>query len=496
MAPRLTLQQLWLGLAIVLPGLASLLAPLSSVDLAWQLRAGESILGGSGIPRVDTFTFTVAGQAWTDQQWGAQVLLTLVYRFGGWSALVVLRAALIATAWALLVLAIRWTAPTLGGRTVAILALAAFVVTAPALALRPQLVGVLLFYLTLALLAARRTRPRLLWAIPVVTVAWANLHGSFVFAPLLVGLAWLDDLVVDRQAANLSRRVGAITVLATLVNPFGPWVLAYVAGLSANRDLAARVTEWQPPSIGDPTGLPFFLSLAAVIAVLARRRRLPAPPAALTLLVFALLGLATGRAVAWWPAVAVVTLASELKNDGALQRRARVPLRSTGPTATNARILACLLLAAIPLLPVWRPPDSDLGLGAPRGLLAQAPPGITDELRGMARPGDRIWNPQPWGSWLELAMPAVPIAFDSRIELFPRSVWTDHDTVAAGLPGWEAVLDRWGVTIVVASRDALPLRVALGNSLAWRQAHEDTDGVIFVRASRDRAIAGPPLSRS
>src|SRR5688572_12292656 len=102
MLPRLTLPQLWLGLAVVLPGLASLLATVSTVDLAWQLRAGEAILAGNGFPRTDGFTFTVAGEPWLNQQWAAQVVLALVWQVTGWTGLVVLRAVLISAAWACL----------------------------------------------------------------------------------------------------------------------------------------------------------------------------------------------------------------------------------------------------------------------------------------------------------------------------------------------------------------------------------------------------------
>jgi hypothetical protein len=490
MVPRLTLRQLWLGLAIVLPGLTSLLAPLSTVDLAWQLRAGEAILSGGGIPRVDSYTFTLAGQAWTDQQWAAQAVLALVYQVGGWTGLVLLRALLIGASWACLLLAIRWTAPNLSPRLASALAIAAFLVAAPALALRPQLLAVLLFCLTLALIAGRRAHPRLLWAIPLVVVAWANVHGSFVLALGLIGLAWLEDLPLDRAAAVRTRAVVAVSALATLVNPFGPWVYAYVIGLTLNRELGARVSEWQPPSIGTGTGLLFYLSLVAVALTLLRLRRLPSPPAALGLLAFALLGVATARAVAWWPAYAVVSVAGLLGTEDAVSRPAALKLRPRPATTANGSVLVLLVVLAIPLLPIWRPSDPDLGLAAPKGLLAQAPPVITRELRAIARPGDRIWNPQPWGSWLELAIPNVPVAFDSRIEVVPASLWADHDAVASGQPGWEAVLDRWGATIVVAAHDALPLRVALGNSLAWQQAVDDADGVIFVRADRGQRTAG------
>ena len=99
----MTLERLWLVLAVALPALVSLLVPLPAVDLAYQVRAGDEILRTGVIPAVDTYTFTVAGTPWTDQQWLAQVLLALGFRAGGWELLVVLRAALVSLSIGLLV---------------------------------------------------------------------------------------------------------------------------------------------------------------------------------------------------------------------------------------------------------------------------------------------------------------------------------------------------------------------------------------------------------
>ena len=61
-------------------------------DLAYQLRAGNLMLATHHFIRTDTFSFTAFGRPWVDQQWGAQILLTLLYRLGGWSFLVFVRA--------------------------------------------------------------------------------------------------------------------------------------------------------------------------------------------------------------------------------------------------------------------------------------------------------------------------------------------------------------------------------------------------------------------
>src|SRR2546423_14311273 len=91
----MTFGALWLFLAVALPVLAALLANLSSVDLAYHLRAGGMILDTGTIPTHDTFTFTAAGTPWLDQQWGAQVILAAVYRLPRRTGLLVLPAALV-----------------------------------------------------------------------------------------------------------------------------------------------------------------------------------------------------------------------------------------------------------------------------------------------------------------------------------------------------------------------------------------------------------------
>ncbi len=192
----MSLNRLWAFLAVALPVLAALIANLSSVDLTYHLRAGEGILATGAIPRVDEWTFTAAGAPWTDQQWGAQVVLELAYRLGGWTGLAVLRAALVGVVFGCLFVIGRRRG--LDPRTAALLTLAAFLVSAVALALRPQLLGMALFAVVLLLVVERRTHPRALWAVPVIVAVWANLHGSFFLGPLVLGLAWLED-VHDRD---------------------------------------------------------------------------------------------------------------------------------------------------------------------------------------------------------------------------------------------------------------------------------------------------------
>jgi hypothetical protein len=479
-----TLSRLWAFLAIALPTLAALIAPLQTVDLTYHLRAGAEILDSRAIPSADTWTFTAARLPWTDQQWGAQAILTAVYQAGGWTGLVLLRAALVALIFGCLFAIGRGRG--LSERVAAWLTLAAFIVSAAALALRPQLFGMALFAVVLWHVASRRMHPERLWPVPILVLLWANMHGSFFLGPLVLGLAWLED-IHDRVARpHRLLVVAALTVAAACITPFGPAVWAYAVGLSTNPEVTRRITEWQRTSPTDAAGVVFYASVVAVSILLVRRGRSTPWPALVWLAIFFVTGAYAARGIAWWSLAAVVPVAALLaprQPDGSGTAAAAAAVRPTPPLMRrlNAVVAGLIVLAGVAVLPVWRP--NDQGTLAPQGVLANAPPGITAALRDLARPGDRLFNPQPWGSWFEFALPDLPVAIDSRIELFPPETWDAFDAITNGTTDPTNKFTGWGVTIVVATPDE---RLLVDRLLlqGWRVAHEDVDGRILVRPDR------------
>jgi hypothetical protein len=473
-----TLPRLWAFLAVGLPVLAALIANLPSVDLTYHLRAGAAILAGQGIPTVDTWTFTAAGTPWTDQQWGAQVILAGVYQLAGWTGLVVLRAALIGTIFGCL-FTIGWRRG-LGMRRAAWLALAAFVVSAVALGLRPQLIGMAIFAVVLLLVTDRRAHPGRLWAIPVLVMLWANIHGSFFLGPLVLGLAWLEDVHDRVPSPHRLLLIALVSALAACVTPFGPAVWAYAVGLSTSAEVTARITEWQPTTVRTIPGMLFFGSSLAVVALMARRGRATPWPTLAWLAIFFLIGVYAIRGVAWWPLGAVAAIAGVLVTGPAADPSSE-RLGSPVMRRLNLLVAGAIVVAGIALLPLWRPIEP--GLDAPQGVVGIAPPGITAALRAHARPGDRLFDPQAWGSWFEFALPDLPVAIDSRIELFPPTVWTTYENIVAGGESWEAQLDGWGATLVVTDDDhpAMADRLA---AAGWQMVYSDDDGSIFSAPGR------------
>ena len=332
----------------------------------------------------------------------------------------------------------------LGARRAALLTLAAFLVSAVALGLRPQLIGMALFAVVLLLVTDRRAHPGRLWAIPVLVLVWANIHGSFFLGPVVLGLAWLEDVHDHvpgaRRVAGRRRRLGRRRLRH-----------AVRAGRLGLRRRAVDQPRGDGPDHRVAADLAAAVPGIAVLRVGAGRRRAHRParsddrrgrrsPGSA---VFFLIGAYAIRGVAWWPLGAVAAIAGVLVTGPAVDpaRAATLGTPLDAPAQRRRRRGDRARRAS----PCCRSGDRSTRASAPRpGVVGIAPPGITAALRDLARPGDRLFNPQPWGSWFEFALPDLPVAIDSRIELFPASVWDAYESVVAGGDGWQAQLRRLG----------------------------------------------------
>ncbi len=420
------------------------------------------------------------------------MLLALGYNLGGWELLAVARAALVALSVGLLVaVAMVRGAPA---RTASILALAAFMLMASAMALRPQLGGIVLFAVLLLLVAARERHPRAYLAAPLVIALWANIHGSFVLGPLVLGYAWVEDLIAGKPGATRSVIVFVAGTLATLVNPYGAGVWAYAAGIGANPGVTQMVTEWQRTSpLRMPGALLYPAAIAAIVILVRGRSRVSVPAWGLAL-ALTLMALWAERGVAWWAmgmvyllgGVLAVEPASRAAAVRATDAHAEVPPPTAEPgfsteylrqararraSRLNGAVVALLGILIVAALPWWRPPDPLTGRV---GLLSYAPSGLAAAVRDNVDTGQRVVVPQTWGSWFELMAPQASYFVDSRFELFPASTWADYAVLAAGGDAAAAMLDRWQVDMVV---------VPTGTEApaGWSELYADADGAVLVR---------------
>ncbi len=470
-APVLTMDRVWALLAVGAPMFGVLLATMWTIDLAYHVRAGLTMLDTHQVIRTDTWSFTVHGRPWLDQQWGAQVLLALVYRLGGWAGVSILRALLTGGTFLLVLLACREYGASL--RASAGLSIAACIVSLDHLQMRPQSFAILLFAATLWILARRRRHPKVLWLMPVLVAAWANIHGSFILAPLLLGFAWIEDMHDRDPGATRTLLVGITSVAATVVSPFGPRVWVYAFDIATNPTIRNTISEWEPPTIRSYAGIAFLVSVAAVAAYFGRRTEHVPWLTLLKLGVFFALALPALRGVVWWALLMPVAIA-EIMPPPDPKKAERV-----GSPLLNFAVVSVLLAGTVAALPWWRGAAPD---GSPR-ILREAPASLVAAVRQSAPAGSRLFASQTLGSWLEFALPQDQIFVDSRIEIYPAAVWNDYQSASSAREGWQAILDRWRVEAAVLNEDQSgPLIDAMQGDGEWKLVFHDQNGYVFVRA--------------
>ena len=224
------------ALALLFLVLVSLF-PVSGRDVFLYLEVGRRFFAGEGLPATDIFRFTGTGAPLElRHEFGAILAWYLAYAAGGFSALVLLKTALI-TATGVMPF---WVARRLDPRqlpcAVPLLAVAAFYGASGRFVERGSLFSDLFSTLVLALVLMIRARagsPRLHRAlIPAVFLVWVNCHAGYVVGFLLLILWALADLAEfitsrpERRAeAGLEFRrtlaTAAAAVTLGLVNPLG-----------------------------------------------------------------------------------------------------------------------------------------------------------------------------------------------------------------------------------------------------------------------------------
>jgi hypothetical protein len=79
---------------LILGGLAAFAAsrlPVADSDFFWHLAVGRDI-AMHGVPRLDSYSWTIAGQPVLADQWLGDLLLYAAYALGSWRGTVTLRA--------------------------------------------------------------------------------------------------------------------------------------------------------------------------------------------------------------------------------------------------------------------------------------------------------------------------------------------------------------------------------------------------------------------
>ena len=260
---------------LVLLGLFS--TEIADTDFWWHLKTGQYIVQKHALPVPDPFSYTTALNPPANaaesgvqhfnltHEWLAQALMYLIYSIGGPPAIVLARALLLTAFCGLAgLLAARRTANVYFGIGAA---LVAATLAASFTADRPALVTFFMAALFVHLLDSGR----FLWALPALALFWANCHGGFFVAWLIVLAYCVASLLPGSKSAVRKNARGlwliaACTIAASGLNPNGFGVLATLMRYRQSA-MQANLVEWHRPYFwGPPYAFDvLFYSAAAVL---------------------------------------------------------------------------------------------------------------------------------------------------------------------------------------------------------------------------------------
>src|SRR5262249_17822840 len=229
--------------------------------------------------------------AWYTNQWLGELPLYLGWKFAGQEGIAAVAAVVIAAIARVLYriliraglswpVAVFWTALGALGTSCSWVA-------------RPNLFTVLFVLITARVLIlfheGRLSRRSTLWLLPLFA-AWANTHGGFLAGFIVVVLVLAAEAAIavasfDAEARGAARgrvlHLGLLTgglFLATLVNPYGPFLYRHALGLLGDKYFMDLHQEWRSPDFHAAGTLRYellMLLFPLVLAVSRRRASLP-----------------------------------------------------------------------------------------------------------------------------------------------------------------------------------------------------------------------------
>ena len=399
-------------------------------DLWGHLRFGLDLLAERMLTATDPYSFT-QDAPWTNHEWLSELIMAIAYRTGGTFGLLTLKAVLAGATFHLVAGAVRPASPALRRLALALAVWGALGITGT---VRPQLFTLLFLAVLGRVLLAWEARRggRWIFALPVLFALWANLHGGWIVGLGVLGV-WSAATRLEPRDSRLPLgpvvAIGALSLLATLVNPYGWRLWAFIAGTV--RLSRADITEWQPIwHDGWGSILQWGTTAAFVLFVLWRWRRRRLGAIAVTAML-AYASLQVNRLVPLFMEMAVILLAPHLPRMQAAAMPASLRARTFVDVLVTAA--AIVLAAQTSVLPRC---VAMAGRWVPDVTAASA-------LKSAGAKGRLV----TWFDWGEYAIwhlsPGLKVSIDGRREtVYSARTLEEQRAIGRGEPAGLAALER------------------------------------------------------
>ena len=471
----------WLRPAVVALAALALLSMFSAAvgdaDTWFHLRTGAYIVQNHKLPDPDPFSWTTymgqpaypGEEATRDlnikHEWGAQVILYLVYAAGGFAGMVLFKACCLTFFSGM----VGWVVWRRTGRfyLAVAAAMAAGMIARTAAADRPYLVTYVLMALTLWILERRRP----LGVLPPLFVFWANAHGGYFMGWVLLG-GYCGEALWQRlrgQPPKDEKTLWGASLLAILASGINPNYFNVIPGMFAYQHSALQRTlkEWHAPGLWPPSWYSGLLVGAAGVLLWAWRRVRPSD--VLLFAVFAGLSLMAQRNVIFIGLIAPIAIASYLPE----WKR---------PLPRLAEFAVPLVLLALAGQKIASGEAFQLRVD---GWPYPAGPVKFLKQHNVSAP---LFNIYEWGGYLMWAgWPELKTFIDGRA--LNESVFQDYWRIAYNYRDAQTLLDKYGVQVLLIEGfeywrgTVYMLGAALSDpsQTKWKLVYQDQTAMVFMR---------------
>ena len=460
----------------------------ADTDFWWHLKTGERVVTEGSLPLPDIYSFTtdLGDESYPGEErvrrfnltheWLAQAAWFMVYSIGGLGGVVAWKGLLLTFVLAVAgYLAWRRSGSLLAGIVCGLMGVPIMTLFA---ADRPTIVTFVMVAAYLLLLEAfeRNGERRVLWAIPLLQLVWANAHGGFFMGWVVLGAYCAAALRWPDSKRNPLWTTAIIAFLVSALNPNGLRIFEVLLGYRESY-LTKTLIEWtSPPLLGPPYSFPLLLfGSAAVIALSWRRAKWQD---ALLLLAFGGAAITAFRNLALVAFVAPILIATY--GWPLLSPRLQAVERVWGQVALGALLVGLL------------------GYNASAGRLFQfrvadwkAPAGAAEFLANVD-PTVRMFNSYEYGGYLIWKLgPERQTFVDGRA--LNEAVYRDYQAIlsTSNRTQRESLLSQYGVQLIVTNSfefvtgRVYPIVTQLADpaETSWELVYQDAQALVYARST-------------
>jgi hypothetical protein len=453
-------------------------------DLGRHITIGNYILDEGVIPTRDLFSHTMDGERLVPHEWLSQSLFALSHRLFGLNGVAWLTALVLAATYAVFTAWLRKNGVrafiSLGAGLAA--AMTGWLHTLT----RPHIFTLLFFTAFLLVLESyRRSKDwKLLIPLPLLMMLWANMHGAFISGLVLVALYAVGS-ILERNRRELIVFLGLLLALwlASWMNPVGPPLAGHSFGYLQERFLVDVTIEYRSPNFHSVNTWPFLLLLLASLALGWRTRDRMRWTSLILLVSWAGLALYSARNIPLYGLAAVFILTWEVGPwlDEVWPALGRMLTRTDEASRRTwgwmwAGLLTLVLIglqAGGFYLDAWRMGN--------RFDPQVFPVAAVDALEGSAPEGP-VFNEFTWGGYLLYRLwPEKQVFIDGQTDFYGEGLTREYLAVIDASPGWEEILDRYGVEWIILPPDRT-VSPWLDQSAEWERQYEDETAVVWIRS--------------